>query len=48
MIHFLTRRLWLLVIVAFAVQIAAWVVIIRISHHHPGTRPLPSPVPTIH
>jgi len=41
MIGFLARRLWLLVIVAFLIQIAAWVVIIRISRNQPGTRPVP-------
>jgi hypothetical protein len=44
MFRFLTRRLWLLVFVAFAVQIAAWIYIIRASRN-PGTRALPPATP---
>jgi len=45
MLGFLSRRPWLLVIVAFAILIAAWISIIRISKI-PGTQPLPQATAT--
>jgi hypothetical protein len=44
--HPLRSRPWLLVVVAFLVLIAAWVLLIRFAHRH-ADEPIPLPPPAV-